>query len=85
VYKGIKKGRISERSGPRMIPAAFGEGYTKRLQPPRATKYGRKGCSEEDHPLRKLHASVVVVVWLVVVLTTAVASGRRNGVMSDSV
>jgi hypothetical protein len=69
-----------------MIPAAFGEGYTMRLQPPRATKYGRKGWwFEEDHPLRKPLAAVVVVVWLVVVLTTAVASGRRSGVMSDSV
>jgi hypothetical protein len=70
-----------------VIPAALGGGSTKRLQPPRAIRYRRKGgWFEENRPLRKPLAAVLVVVWLVlVVLTTAVASGRRNGVMSGSV
>jgi hypothetical protein len=31
VDKGIKKGRISERSGPRMTPAALGGGFHEAL------------------------------------------------------
>jgi hypothetical protein len=31
VDKGIKKGRISERSGPRVIPAALGGRFHERL------------------------------------------------------
>src|SRR5918995_4916081 len=86
VDKGIKKGRISERSGPRVILAALGGGSTKRLQPPRATRYGRKRwCFEENRPLRKPLAAVLVVVWLVLLLTTAGSSGQRSGGMSDSV
>ena len=83
--KGIKKGRISERFGPWVISAALEGGSTKRLQPPRATRYGRKGWFEENRPLRKPLAAVLVVVWLVLLLTTAVSSGQRIGVMSDSV
>src|SRR5918995_4086116 len=85
VDKGIKKGRISERSGPKVIPAALGGGSTKRVQPPRAIRYRRKGWwFEENRPLRKPLAAVLVVVWLVLVLTTAVASGHRSGMMSGS-
>src|SRR5215212_11533006 len=81
-----RRGRISERSGPRVMPTALGGGSTKRLQPPPATRYGRKGWwLEENRPLRKPLAAVLGVVWLVLVLITAVASGRRNGVMSGSV
>jgi hypothetical protein len=57
----------------------------KRLQPPRTTGYGRKGWFEEDRPLRKPLAAVLVAVWLVLLLTTAVASRHRSGVMSGSV
>jgi hypothetical protein len=31
VNKGIKKGRISERSGPSVIPAALGRGFDEAL------------------------------------------------------
>jgi hypothetical protein len=49
-------------------------------------RYGRKGLwFEENRPLRKLLASVVVVVWIELLLTTAVASGRPNVVISGSV
>ena len=40
------------------------------MQPPRAIKYRRKGWwFEENRPLRKPLAAVLVVVWLVIVLT----------------
>src|SRR5829696_4294869 len=80
VDKGIKKGRISERSGPWVIPAALGGGSTKRLQPPRAIRYRRKGWwFEENRPLRKPLAAVLVVVWLVLLLTTAVLRSIEVG------
>ena len=49
------------------------------MQPPRATKYGRKECFEEDHLLRKLLAAVLVVGGLVIVLTMAALRGIEVG------
>jgi hypothetical protein len=50
------------------------------LQPPRAIRYRRKGWwFEEIRPLRKPLAAVLVVVWLVLLLTTAVLRGIEVG------
>ena len=85
VNKGIKKGRISERSGPRMIPAALG-GVPRSVSNLRGPSGmgGRNGI-EENRPLRKPLAAVLVVVWIELVLTTAVASRHRSGVVPGSV
>src|SRR5215211_776741 len=49
VNKGIKKGRISERSGPRGIPVALGRGFHEAL----ATSVGHQ-VWEEGMVLRKI-------------------------------
>jgi hypothetical protein len=46
---------------------------------------GGRNDFEENRLLRKPLGAVLGVVWLVVVLTTAVASGHRSGVLSGSV
>jgi hypothetical protein len=90
VDKGIKKGRISERFGPWVIPAALGGRVHEALARSVSNLRGPPGLGgrndfEENRSLRKPLAAVLGVVWLVVVLTTAVASGHRSGVMSGSV
>src|ERR687898_3639913 len=84
--KGIKKGRISERSGPRVMPAALGGGVPRSVSNLRGPPGGPPGMGgrdgfEENRPLRKPLAAVLVVVWLVLLLTTAGLSGApREGV-----
>ena len=87
--KGIKEGPNWSAIQPQGDTGGFRRGGVHEAlatSAAQATRYGWKGWFEENRPLRKPLAAVLIVVWLVlVVLTTAVAGASRNGVMSGSV